>query len=192
MQNKNKKIDNLTDYFLIAMPEMDDQFFAGSVVYICEHNDEGAMGVCINKPSPLTMNQFFEAINERTPLQYDETAVLLGGPMQVDRGFLVHTPVGSWESSLLVTDDIAFTTSRDIIENLAKNRDNAMNKTLATIGYSGWKKDQLEQELADNAWLVVPANQHIMFDVPVDERYQAALALLGVNAGQLVLGVGHA
>ena len=192
MQNKNKKIDNLTDYFLIAMPEMDDQFFAGSVVYICEHNDDGAMGVCINKPSPLTMNQFFEAINERTPLQYDETAVLLGGPMQVDRGFLVHTPVGSWESSLLVTDDIAFTTSRDIIENLAKNRDNAMNKTLATIGYSGWKKDQLEQELADNAWLVVPADQHIMFDVPVDERYQAALALLGVNAGQLVQGVGHA
>ena len=192
MQNKNKKIDNLTDYFLIAMPEMDDQFFAGSVVYICEHNDEGAMGVCINKPSPLTMNQFFEAINERTPLQYDGTAVLLGGPMQVDRGFLVHTPVGSWESSLLVTDDIAFTTSRDIIENLAKNRDNDMNKTLATIGYSGWKKDQLEQELADNAWLVVPANQHIMFDVPVDERYQAALALLGVNAGQLVQGVGHA
>ena len=192
MQNKNKKIDNLTDYFLIAMPEMDDQFFAGSVVYICEHNDDGAMGVCINKPSPLTMNQFFEAINERTPLQYDETAVLLGGPMQVDRGFLVHTPVGSWESSLLVNDDIAFTTSRDIIENLAKNRDNDMNKTLATIGYSGWKKDQLEQELADNAWLVVPANQHIMFDVPVDERYQAALALLGVNAGQLVQGVGHA
>ena len=192
MQNKNKKIDNLTDYFLIAMPEMDNQFFAGSVVYICEHNDDGAMGVCINKPSPLTMNQFFEAINERTPLQYDETAVLLGGPMQVDRGFLIHTPVGSWESSLLVTDDIAFTTSRDIIENLAKNRDNDMNKTLATIGYSGWKKDQLEQELADNAWLVVPANQHIMFDVPVDERYQAALALLGVNAGQLVQGVGHA
>ena len=192
MSNKHKKIDNLTDYFLIAMPEMDDQFFAGSVVYICEHNDDGAMGVCINKPSPLTMNQFFEAINERTPLQYDETAVLLGGPMQVDRGFLVHTPVGSWESSLLVTDDIAFTTSRDIIENLAKNRDNDMNKTLATIGYSGWKKDQLEQELADNAWLVVPADQHIMFDVPVDERYQAALALLGVNAGQLVQGVGHA
>ena len=192
MQNKNKKIDNLTDYFLIAMPEMDNQFFAGSVVYICEHYDDGAMGVCINKPSPLTMNQFFEAINERTPLQYDETAVLLGGPMQVDRGFLIHTPVGSWESSLLVTDDIAFTTSRDIIENLAKNRDNDLNKTLATIGYSGWKKDQLEQELADNAWLVVPANQHIMFDVPVDERYQAALALLGVNAGQLVQGVGHA
>ncbi len=192
MQNKNKKIDNLTDYFLIAMPEMDNQFFAGSVVYICEHNDDGAMGVCINKPSPLTMNQFFEAINERTPLQYDETAVLLGGPMQVDRGFLIHTPVGSWESSLLVTDDIAFTTSRDIIENLAKNRDNDLNKTLATIGYSGWKKDQLEQELADNAWLVVPANQYIMFDVPVDERYQAALALLGVNAGQLVQGVGHA
>ena len=192
MQNKNKKIDNLTDYFLIAMPEMDDQFFAGSVVYICEHNDEGAMGVCINKPSPLTMNQFFEAINERTPLQYDETAVLLGGPMQVDRGFLVHTPVGSWESSLLVTDDIAFTTSRDIIENLAKNRDNAMNKTLATIGYSGWKKDQLEQELADNAWLVVPADQHIMFDIPVGERYQAAMKLLGINAGHLVQGAGHA
>ena len=192
MQNKNKKIDNLTDYFLIAMPEMDDQFFAGSVVYICEHNDEGAMGVCINKPSPLTMNQFFEAINERTPLQYDEAAVLLGGPMQVDRGFLVHTPVGSWESSLLVTDDIAFTTSRDIIENLAKNRDNVMNKTLATIGYSGWKKDQLEQELADNAWLVVPADQHIMFDIPVGERYQAAMKLLGINAGHLVQGAGHA
>ena len=112
--------------------------------------------------------------------------------MQVDRGFLVHTPVGSWESSFLVTDDIAFTTSRDIIENLAKNHDNDMNKTLATIGYSGWKKDQLERELADNAWLVVPADQHIMFDIPVGERYQAARKLLGIDSGHLVQGAGHA
>lgn len=192
MNANTKTISNLVDKFLIAMPHMEDQFFAGSVVYICEHNEEGAMGVCINKPSPLTMNQFFEAINERTPLQYDEAKVLLGGPMQVDRGFLVHTPVGSWESSLLVTDDIAFTTSRDIIENLAKNFDEGVNKTLATIGYAGWEKNQLEQELAENAWLVVPASQHVMFDVPVEERYEAALKLLGVSPEQIMMGAGHA
>lgn len=192
MTTKPKKIDNLADFFLIAMPDMDDEFFAGSVVYICEHNDEGAMGVCINKPSPLTMNQFFEAIHATTPLEYDEAAVLLGGPMQVDRGFLVHTPVGSWESSLLVTDDIAFTTSRDIIENLAKTADRSLNKTLATIGYAGWKKDQLERELAENAWLTVAADQRVMFDVPVELRYQAALNLLGINHANLVHGAGHA
>ena len=192
MTIKHTSIDNLTDYFLVAMPDMEDQFFEGSVVYNCEHNDDGVMGVCINKPSPLTMNQFFEAINARTPLQYDDAAVLMGGPIQIDRGFLVHTPVGSWESSLLVTDDIAFTTSRDIIEDLAKNHEHSLGKTLATIGYAGWKKNQLEQELADNAWLVVPSDKHIMFEMPVEERYQACLQLLGINAANLVHGAGHA
>ncbi|AUZ05096.2 MULTISPECIES: YqgE/AlgH family protein [Vitreoscilla] len=192
MTKTNQKIENLANYFLIAMPNMDDTFFSGSVVYICEHNEDGAMGVVINKPSPLTMNQLFEAIQQRTPLQYDEQAVLMGGPVQVDRGFLLHTPVGDWESSVLVSEDIAFTTSRDIIEDLAHNTQNTEAKTLATIGYAGWKKNQLEDELAKNAWLTVKADQHIMFDLPVAERYNAALQLLGINPANLVQGAGHA
>lgn len=192
MTKTNQKIENLANYFLIAMPNMDDTFFSGSVVYICEHNEDGAMGVVINKPSPLTMNQLFEAIQQRTPLQYDEQAVLMGGPVQVDRGFLLHTPVGDWESSVLVSEDIAFTTSRDIIEDLAQNTHNLEAKTLATIGYAGWKKNQLEDELAQNAWLTVKADQRIMFDLPVAERYNAALQLLGVNPANLVQGAGHA
>lgn len=192
MTKTNQKIENLANYFLIAMPNMDDTFFSGSVVYICEHNEDGAMGVVINKLSPLTMNQLFDAIQQRTPLQYDEQAVLMGGPVQVDRGFLVHTPVGAWESSVLVSEDIAFTTSRDIIEDLAQNIQNLEAKTLATIGYAGWKKNQLEGELAQNAWLTVKADQRIMFDLPVAERYNAALQLLGINPANLVQGAGHA
>ena len=192
MTKTNKKIENLANCFLIAMPSLQDPFFSGSVVYICEHNEEGAMGVVINKPSPLTMNQFFDAIQQRTPLQYDEQAVLMGGPMQVDRGFLVHTPVGDWESSVQVSQDIAFTTSRDIIEDLAQNMAPEASKTLATIGYSGWKKNQLEEELAQNTWLTVPADYNIMFELPLEHRYEAALALLGINAANLVQGAGHA
>lgn len=181
---------SLTNHFLIAMPGMDDPFFSGSVVYVCEHSEEGAMGIVINKPSPVTMDLLFDAAQTPTPERFHDEWVMMGGPVQVDRGFLVHTPVGSWESSLLVTDDVAMTTSRDIIAGLS--RDGEVDKAVVTIGYSSWNAGQLEQELAANAWLTAPANMHILFDLAYEERYEAAIKLLNVDLAQLCGAAGHA
>ncbi len=181
---------SLANHFLIAMPDMQDQFFRESVVYICEHNADGAMGIIVNKPSPIMMDLLFDAAKTPTPERFHGQWVLMGGPVQVDRGFLVHTPTGSWESSLLVTDDIAMTTSRDIIIGLTQ--DNEVNKALATIGYSSWRAGQLEQELAANSWLSVPADMKVLFDIPYKQRYQAALKLLNINVANLSGLAGHA
>lgn len=181
---------SLANHFLIAMPDMQDQFFRESVVYICEHNADGAMGIIVNKPSPIMMDLLFDAAKTPTPERFHGQWVLMGGPVQVDRGFLVHTPTGSWESSLLVTDDIAMTTSRDIIIGLTQ--DNEVNKALATIGYSSWSPGQLEQELAANSWLSVPADMKVLFDIPYKQRYQAALKLLNINVANLSGLAGHA
>ncbi|MCX8744959.1 YqgE/AlgH family protein [Snodgrassella sp. B3882] len=181
---------SLANHFLIAMPDMQDQFFRESVVYICEHNADGAMGIIVNKPSPIMMDLLFDAAKTPTPERFHGQWVLMGGPVQVDRGFLVHTPTGSWESSLLVTDDIAMTTSRDIIIGLTQ--DNEVNKALATIGYSSWSAGQLEQELAANSWLSVPADMKVLFDIPYKQRYQAALKLLNINVANLSGLAGHA
>lgn len=181
---------SLANHFLIAMPDMQDQFFRESVVYICEHNADGAMGIIVNKPSPIMMDLLFDAAKTPTPERFHGQWVLMGGPVQVDRGFLVHTPTGSWESSLLVTDDIAMTTSRDIIIGLTQ--DNEVNKALATIGYSSWSAGQLEQELAANSWISVPADMKVLFDIPYKQRYQAALKLLNINVANLSGLAGHA
>ena len=181
---------SLATHFLIALPDMQDQFFRESVVYICEHNADGAMGIIVNKPSPIMMDLLFDAAKTPTPERFHGQWVLMGGPVQVDRGFLVHTPTGSWESSLLVTDDIAMTTSRDIIIGLTQ--DNEVNKALATIGYSSWSAGQLEQELAANSWLSVPADMKVLFDIPYKQRYQAALKLLNINVANLSGLAGHA
>lgn len=181
---------SLANHFLIAMPDMQDQFFRESVVYICEHNADGAMGIIVNKPSPIMMDLLFDAAKTPTPERFHGQWVLMGGPVQVDRGFLVHTPTGSWESSLLVTDDIAMTTSRDIIIGLTQ--DNEVSKALATIGYSSWSAGQLEQELAANSWISVPADMKVLFDIPYKQRYQAALKLLNINVANLSGLAGHA
>ena len=181
---------NLTDHFLIAMPSMEDPFFSGSVVYLCEHNEEGALGFVINKPSPVTMDLVFEAAGTETPERFKGEWVMMGGPVQIDRGFVVHTPPGNWQSSLLVNDDIAMTTSRDIIEQLGKAAE--VDKAIVSIGYSNWGAGQLEGELAENSWLTVAADQHILFDLPYDERYEAAFAKLGIRPEILMEGAGHA
>lgn len=181
---------SLSNQFLIAMPSLADPFFGGSVVYVCEHNPEGAVGVIINKPSPITMDLLFDAAKTPTPMRFHNQRVMMGGPVQVDRGFLVHTPVGRWESSLLVTDDIAMTTSRDIIAGLAD--ENSVHKAVVTIGYSSWSAGQLEHELAENAWLTAPADAGILFDMPYQERYQAAMQLLHFDVVQLSGLAGHA
>ena len=181
---------NLADHFLVAMPSMDDPFFEGSVVYLCQHDKEGAMGIVINKPSPVTMDLIFAAADADIPERFQNDWVMMGGPVQIDRGYVVHTPTGSWQSSLLINDEIALTTSRDIIENLAQP--GAVDKAVVSIGYASWEAGQLEKELGENAWLTVPADTHILFDLPYAERYDAAFAKIGVDPNLLMQGAGHA
>ena len=181
---------NLANHFLIAIPHMDDPFFTDTVIYVCEHDEEGALGIIINKPSPITMDMIFAAADRNIPLRLQHENVMMGGPVQIERGYVVHTPIGRWQNSMVVTDNVALTSSRDVIENLSK--EGVVDKALISIGYSKWGKGQLERELAENVWLTVPADEHILFDVPYELRYAAAFEKLGVNPNALVSGVGHA
>lgn len=182
---------NLSHHFLIAMPHLDDPFFGDSVVYICEHNDEGAMGVIINKPTPIGMDIIFFADAKKVPERFRDRFVMMGGPMQTDRGFVVHTPIGDWQSSLIINDDTAITTSRDILEHLGDEHD-AVQEVLLSIGYSSWSNGQLEKELSENAWLTVPADHHILFHLPPEARHHAALAKLGIRPELLMAKGGNA
>ena len=138
-------MDNLTDHFLIATPSLEDPFFGGSVVYMCRHDGDGALGLVINKPSPIPMDAVFSAIDKPVPEQFRSSLVMMGGPVQIDRGFVVHSPCGEWQSSIAVNADTALTTSRDIIERLAEN--DVVGKAILTIGCASWDAGQLEREL---------------------------------------------
>jgi putative transcriptional regulator len=182
---------DLTHQFLIAMPNMVDPNFAGAVVYVCEHNDKGALGLVINRPTDLTLAGLFDKIDlklEIAPLK--DTAVFYGGPVQTERGFVLHVPTGEYSSSLKVADDIALTTSKDVLEAVAEG--NGPQKMLVTLGYAGWGAGQLEGEIAGNAWLSVAAQPQIIFGTPPEVRFTAALALLGIDPNQLTAQAGHA
>ena len=183
---------SITDNFLVAMPKNGSSFFAGSVVYLCGHTPEGAMGLVINKPSPIRMRQLFESEDRPIPKRFDDAWVSLGGPVQTDRGFFIHTPVGKWNSSIIVNDDIAVTSSRDIVTGLLEDENNAI-KTVAAIGYCSWVAGQLEKEIADDFWLIAPADYNILFNLPFFKRYDAALRSLGVSDAVRLSGAsGHA
>ena len=171
---------NLANHFLLAMPNLEDSLFSGSLIYLCEHSDSGAMGIIINKPSPVTMNVVFAAIGKDTPARFNNQYVMMGGPMQTERGFVLHTPIGN----------IALTTSRDIIDGLQQNDE--IQGAVLTIGYSSWGAGQLEQEIAQNSWLTVPADEHILFGIPPEERYAAAFNKLGIRRENFAGAMGHA
>lgn len=182
---------DLTHQFLIAMPAMADPHFAGAVVYVCEHGDKGALGVVINRPTDLTLGVLFDKIDlklEIAPRAVEP--VFFGGPVQTERGFVLHQPAGSYSSSLEVSDDIALTTSKDVLEAVAAG--GGPGRLLVTLGYSGWGVGQLEHEIGQNAWLTVAARADVIFDTPVQERFSAALRLLGIEAEQLSGLAGHA
>ncbi|WP_093558421.1 YqgE/AlgH family protein [Pseudoduganella namucuonensis] len=185
---------NLANHFLIAMPSMEDPVFGGTVVYVCEHNENGVLGVVINKPTDMTMQVLFERIDlepatNLSPAIVDEP-IMFGGPVQDDRGFVLHTPGARYSSSLTVTDEVAFTTSIDVLEAVAKGT--GPERMLVSIGYAGWSPGQLEDEISRNGWLTVGAQPHILFDVPVEERYFAAMKLLGFDPLMLAAEAGHA
>lgn len=182
---------NLTDHFLIAMPTMSDPYFAKSLVYICEHNAQGAMGVVVNRPVEMTVGNLFEKIEMR--LDSGDIAALpvyFGGPVQLDRGFVLHRPCGDWQSSLKVSDKLALTSSRDVLQ--AIGSEGQPSDILVTLGYSGWDAGQLEEEMAQNTWLSVAAEHDILFRLPFEERLPAALQKLGISFSQLSDVAGHA
>jgi putative transcriptional regulator len=182
---------SLRDHFLIAMPALSDPHFNHSVTYICEHNNDGAMGILINRQLTLTMAEALEQMKIQPSSNFNtELRVHEGGPVQPEHGFVLHAPVGAWESSLQVTDGIALTTSRDVLTAIAHGEGPA--HYLIALGYAGWGAGQLEQELGDNAWLSCPAEPHILFEVPLAQRWSAAAALLGVDLNLLSSEVGHA
>jgi putative transcriptional regulator len=182
---------NLTHHFLIAMPNMADPYFAKSLTYVCEHNDQGALGLVVNRPIDMTLQALFERLS--LTLQHKDLSdapIYFGGPVQTDRGFVLHEPAGNWQSTLRVRDAIGLTTSKDILE--AVGRGEGPQKILVTLGYAGWSAGQLEHELGQNAWLTVEAKDAIIFDLPSEERLPAAMELLGVDYARLADSAGHA
>ncbi len=186
---------NLTNKFLIAMPGMKDGNFAGSVVYLCEHNDKGALGLVINKPTDLDLRHLFEKVD--LSLERDDLAtkpVFFGGPVQTERGFVLHERLdeegGHYNSSLKIDGGLEMTTSRDVLEALSNGA--GPRRVFITLGYAGWSAGQLEDELGRNGWLTVDAEPALIFDTPVEQRYDKALSLLGVDPKFLMSEAGHA
>jgi putative transcriptional regulator len=186
---------DLANHFLIAMPSMLDPIFGGTVIYLCEHNADGALGVIINKPTDMTMDVLLERIDLSSqpilhPLALGQKPVMFGGPVQVERGFVLHTPHGAYSSIMKVTDEIALTTSKDVLEAVASGR--GPERLLVTLGCAGWSAGQLEEEIARNGWLTVGADPGIIFDLPIEERFFAAMKLLGIDPIMLTGSAGHA
>jgi len=182
---------DLTHHFLIAMPNMADPYFARTLTYVCEHNDQGALGIVVNRPIDMTLQSLFERLS--LTLRDRELAgapIYFGGPVQTDRGFVLHAPTGNWHSTLRVRDLIGLTTSKDILE--ALGRGEGPERILVTLGYAGWSAGQLEHELGQNAWLTVEARDAIIFELPAEERLPAAMELLGLDFARLADAAGHA
>ena len=186
---------NLTNQFLIAMPGMADETFAGAVVYLCEHTDKGALGLVINKPIDIKLKNLFEKVElslDREDLA--EAPVFFGGPVQTERGFVLHEgQVGDgahYNSTLAIPGGLEMTTSKDVLEALSKG--SGPKRVLVTLGYSGWTAGQLEDEMSRNGWINVGATPEIIFDTPVEKRYERALSLLGIDLRMLSQEAGHA
>ncbi len=186
---------NLTNKFLIAMPGMKDGNFAGAVVYMCEHNDKGALGLVINRPIDINLRKLFDKVD--LSLDREDLAscpVFLGGPVQTERGFVLHDRLdeegGHYSSSLKIDGGLEMTTSRDVLEALSNGA--GPRRVFITLGYSGWTAGQLEEELGRNGWLTVDAEPALIFDTPVEQRYDKALSLLGIDKNFLMGEAGHA
>lgn len=187
---------NLTHHFLIAMPGLDDEAFARSVVYMCEHSDRGALGLVINKPSDINLQGLFDKV--ALPLRRNdltESLVFQGGPVQTERGFVLHECMleGNetvYASTMTIPGGLEMTTSKDVLEALSTGA--GPRKVFVSLGYSAWGEGQLESEIYDNSWLTVEADLSLIFDTPVEQRYDKALMLLGLQSWMLSPEAGHA
>lgn len=181
----------LRNHFLLAMPGLADSLFAQSITYICEHGEAGAMGIVINQPLDLSMEEIFDHLQIETASDFSEQPVMAGGPVQIDHGFVLHRRCNRrWDASLQVTPEITLTSSRDILRAIAEGTGPADH--LVALGYAGWSAGQLEEELGRNSWLTVPANSDIIFTIPWERRLAAAAAQLGIDMNLISTQVGHA
>ena len=181
---------DLSNQFLMAMPGMVDGEFAGTVIYVCEHSPKGALGLVINRPTDLSVAGLLEKIDLKLEIALPQNAaVYFGGPVHTDRGFVLHSPAGSFSSSIQL-GQLALTTSRDVLQAVAQG--SGPERLLVTLGYSGWGAGQLESEIAQNVWLTVPASAEVIFATPPEDRYAAALKLLGIDPVMLSGVAGHA
>ena len=181
---------DLTDHFLIAMPSLADPNFQGTVTYLCAHNDEGAMGIVINRPLELEVGEVLSHLDiDADEATVGHMPVLQGGPVQRERGFVIHEPAGDWEAMLRVGAHIGVATSRDILTAMARGE--GPPRALVALGYAGWGAGQLEREVLENAWLSGPADTEIIFDVPYEERWERATRKLGIDPQHLMGQAGH-
>lgn len=182
---------SLTNQLLIAMPNLEDPNFSHSVTYICEDNDEGVMGITINRPLELDLGEILDHMSITcTDPDVRGQQVFMGGPIGLERGFVLHAPHGGWESTLEVTDRIGLTTSKDILQALADGA--GPKQVIVALGYSGWSREQIDQEVAENSWLNVEATEEILFDQPIEERWTTAASQLGIDINLLSGESGHA
>jgi len=180
----------LNNQFIIAMPTLADPIFSHTVTYLCQHNKEGALGIVINKPIDMKLGEIFSQMNiPVTSLAAAEMPVFAGGPVQQERGFVLHTSGGNWDVSMAVSDTISLTTSRDVIEAIAAGVGPA--RYLVALGYAGWGQGQLEKEIMANAWLNTPYGSQVLFDTPVNLRWRAAASQIGIDINQLTTPAGH-
>lgn len=191
---------DLTNHFLIAMPGLRHELFGRSVVYLCQHNDQGALGLIINKPGSINLAELFDKVE--LPLRRSDLVsepVFVGGPVQTERGFVLHERVAAddtdetgsiYASSLAIPGGLEMTTSRDVLEAFSSGA--GPRRVLMSLGYSSWAQGQLESELAENSWLTVAADPALIFETPVAERYDRALGLLGLAPWMLSPVAGHA
>ncbi len=190
--NRLADVSNLSNQFLIAMPGLVDSAFASSVVYVCEHSPRGALGLVINRPTDIVLGDLFARIELpllRTELEH--LPVYYGGPVQTERGFVLHDSDGrDYASTLHVAAGLQMTTSKDVLEHIARN--GGPRRFFVALGYAGWSAGQLEDEIAHNGWLTVEADASIVFDTPVEQRMDAAMALIGISSLSLSQTPGHA
>lgn len=182
---------SLTNHLLVAMPSLSDPNFAQTVALICEHTDRGALGIVLNKPLPMRLSDVLEQMRI-TPSSENIAAqpVLRGGPVNTDRGFVLHRPGGQWDHTHKVSETIQVTTSRDVLAAMARGE--GPQDAFIALGYAGWDSGQLEREIRENAWMSVPVDARVVFELPFAERWSGAWRLLGINVGQLSLTAGHA
>ena len=180
----------LRNHLLAAMPSLHDTPFERSVIYVCEHQPEGAVGLMINRPLEYPLSFMFEQLHiESGNLEQNNKPLLFGGPMQPERGFVIHRPFGAWRSSLLLDDDVTITTSNDIIRAIAQN--NGPKDALVALGFVAWGEGQLDKEIEEQ-WLVCPYESELLYEVPFDKRWKKTAETIGVNIDQIISGGGHA
>lgn len=182
---------SLTNHLLIAMPQLNDPNFAQTVALICEHSDKGALGIVLNKPLPMRLSDVFTQMKlEASSEIIAARPVLRGGPVHTDRGFVLHRPGGRWDHTHKVSEQIQVTTSRDVLAAMARGE--GPSDAFIALGYAGWESGQLEREMRDNAWLSIPMDPRVVFELPYEDRWAAAWRLLGVEPEQLSPVAGHA